>query len=595
MAISPKYKDRVRQALESQASIGVDLLVIVGIAGLLAAAVMVFGQVSAPMRQQVYINLSLWSLPKYVMFSLARGIAAYIISLVFTLIYGTIAAHNHTAEKIMIPALDILQSIPVLGFLPGLVLAMISLFPSREFGLELACVIMIFTAQAWNMTFSFHGSLRSIPTALREVAAINGLTGWQIFRLLEVPAAMIGLVWNSMMSMAGGWFFLSVNEAFQLTIHGVSHDFRLPGIGSYMSEAMDQGNTKAQIGAVVAMIIMIVVVDQVIWRPIVVWSQRFQMGDTAASEQPKSWVVDLFRHSKLLRGATRWLGRRKANPVVEDASPIRPKFELSKNQFAWIKRLATWMMVFILAGSAAWGAVRLIGLLIHIPIHDRSTQSWTEREDWIMIILALLASFARVSAAVIIGTAWTLPLGIIIGLSPKWSHRLQPVTQVLASFPAPMLFPWVFAILVFAHIDFTVGCTVLMLLGAQWYILFNVIAGASAIPPELKEAGIVYHMDRAKRWKEIYLPSVFPYLVTGLVTAAGGAWNATIVAEALTINKSNFYAFGLGSVIYKSADHEKYALLAAAVVTMSVFVVLFNRVVWKRLYRLAESRYSLNV
>jgi NitT/TauT family transport system permease protein len=229
MALVLTYTNKVRDALKSPASIGVDLLVLAGIAGVIAALAMMFGQASTSMQRPVEINLSLWALPQYTLLSLMRGIAAYILSLIFTLIYGTIAAHNHRAEKLMIPALDILQSIPVLGFLPGLVLAMISLFPRQRFGLELSCIIMIFTAQVWNMTFSFHGSLRSIPTALREAAAIQRLSGWQIFKLLEVPAAMIGLVWNSMMSMAGGWFFLTVNEAFQLTIHGVNHDFRLPG------------------------------------------------------------------------------------------------------------------------------------------------------------------------------------------------------------------------------------------------------------------------------------------------------------------------------------------------------------------------------
>ncbi len=493
----------------------------------------------------------------------------------------------------MIPALDILQSIPVLGFLPGLVLAMISLFPNREIGLELACVIMIFTAQVWNMTFSFHGSLRSIPTALREAAAMQGLSGWQIFRLLEVPAAMIGLVWNSMMSMAGGWFFLSVNEAFQLTIHGVNHDFRLPGIGSYMSEAIEQRDHLAQLGAIIAMVLMIVLVDQIFWRPIVVWSQRFKLEDSTDADEPHSWVVDLFKHSAMLRHLSRVFRRKHhGEPVVVE--------RVHRPTPAWIapaRKFLTWLVLTAGCVAAIMGALKLLDLFVHLPLRDPDpSHPWYLREDWITILLALMASFARTTAAVVIGGIWTLPVGIMIGLSPRWSHRLQPINQVLASFPAPMLFPLVYELLVLLHIPFGVGCVALMLLGAQWYILFNVIAGATAIPAELKEAGRIYDLSAIERWKKLYLPSVFPYLVTGLITAAGGAWNATIVAEALSLGHDvTIYTFGLGSIICRASDSEKYSLLAAAVVTMSVFVVLLNRIVWKRLYRLAEGRYSLNV
>jgi NitT/TauT family transport system permease protein len=600
MALVLTYTKRVREALKAPASIGVDVLVLVGIAGLIAALTMMFGQASTPMNKPVEIDLSLWALPKYTMLSLMRGVAAYILSLIFTLIYGTIAAHNHKAEKVMIPALDILQSIPVLGFLPGLVLAMISLFPHERWGLELSCVVMIFTAQVWNMTFSFHGSLRSIPTALREAAALQALTGWQIFKLLEVPAAMIGLVWNSMMSMAGGWFFLTVNEAFQLTIHGVNHDFRLPGIGSYMSEAIFQGNLRAEIGAVVAMTIMIVAVDQIIWRPIVVWSQRFKMEDTAASDVPHSWVVELLRRSRLLRIASRiFHGRHRDRTVSADFQPVTAaphRSAVDGNSMKWVQKIGSWLTVIALCILAVFGAFKLAILLAHLPLHDPTQQiPWTERQDWLTVLIALFASFGRVTAAVVIGAAWTLPLGILIGLSPKWSNRLQPINQVLASFPAPMLFPFAFYALLHFHVPFSYGCIVMMLLGAQWYILFNVIAGATSIPAELKEAGVLYHMSRVQRWKQLYLPSVFPYLITGLITAAGGAWNATIVAEALTVKDQTYYAFGLGSIISKASGEEKYSLLAAAVVVMSLFVVLLNRVVWKRLYGLAESRYSLNV
>lgn len=594
---------KVRDALKAPASFGIDLLVLLVI-GAAVGGIATFGrQVTAPFLDKVEISLSLWALPKYTMFSLARGVAAYLLSLGFTLIYGTIAAHNHRAEKVMIPALDVLQAIPVLGFLPGLVIAMISLFPTREIGLELACIVMIFTAQVWNMTFSFYGSLRGIPSPLREVAAIQRLNGWQIFKLLELPAAMIGLVWNSMMSMAGGWFFLTVNEAFKLG----DRDFRLPGIGSYMSEAISQENYPCMIAAIIAMITMIVVVDQLIWRPIVVWSQRFKLEDSTDADKPQSWVLDLLAKARVWKWILRHLRKPKSagliaaptqgratGGVLEYAAPQSPSSASSPSgpkQSPWplILNIAKWAALLALALGAAWGVWKLIHLLIALPLHDA-----VNHEDWVRILLALGASFLRTTAAVMLGAAWTLPVGILIGLSPRWSQRLQPIIQVVASFPAPMLFPLVTMLLIVLHIHFTIGCVVLMLLGAQWYILFNVIAGASAIPADLKEVGDVYHMSRRQRWTNIYLPSVFPYLVTGLVTAAGGAWNATIVSEYMQTKNHTFIAFGLGSTISIATDKANYPLLAAGIVTMSLFVVLVNRLFWKKMYRLAENRYSLN-
>ncbi len=291
------HTKRVRAALLAPAKIGTELVVLAIVAGAFAMLLLVGRQWASPLNRQVVISLSFASLPLYTLMSLGRGFAAYVLSLAFTLVYGTIAAHNHRAEKIMLPTLDVLQAIPVLGFLPGLVLFMIRLFPTRELGLELACVVMIFTGQVWNMTFSFHGSLRGIPQPLREVAAIQRLSGWQTFKLLELPAAMIGLVWNSMMSMAGGWFFLTVNEAFTLR----DQDYRLPGIGSYMNEAINRGNVPAMLGAIVAMVAMIVVVDQIFWRPIVVWAQRFKMEDSADADKPQSWVLSLLERSFLFR------------------------------------------------------------------------------------------------------------------------------------------------------------------------------------------------------------------------------------------------------------------------------------------------------
>jgi NitT/TauT family transport system permease protein len=424
---------------------------------------------------------------------------------------------------------------------------------------------------------------------------VNRLGGWKTFRLLEVPAAMIGLVWNSMMSMAGGWFFLTVNEAFTLG----NRDFRLPGIGSYMNEAINQGNTPAMLAAIGAMVVMIVVVDQVFWRPIVVWSQKYKLEEQAETDKPQSWVLGVLQHSRLCNWAIHRLRRPKtAKPVVpvvaNGAGAVARTAAVDDRRAGHPRRVvravARWVVLGLLALGTAWGAWALVRLLTGLPLLDPATH-----DDWLHVLLALVVSFVRTTAAVLIGAAWALPVGILIGLSPKWSQRLQPAIQVVASFPAPMLFPLVTLLLVLLHVPFTAGCVALMLLGAQWYILFNVIAGATAIPADLKEVSDVYRMGRWQKWTRLYVPCVFPYLVTGLITAAGGAWNATIVSEFVQVKDRTFAAFGLGSTISHATAAGNFSLLCASVVTMAAFVVLVNRFFWKRLYRLAEARYSLNV
>jgi len=591
---------RVREALKRPEAWAADLFFLLLICAVAGGLANLGSSAARHTEEKVEISLSLLALPKYTALSLGRGFAAYILSLIFTLVYGTIAAHNHRAEKVMLPALDVLQAIPVLGFLPGLVLAMVHLFPTRQIGLEISCIVMIFTAQAWNMTFSFHGSLRGIPQPLREVAAVQHLGWWKTFRLLEVPAAMIGLVWNSMMSMAGGWFFLTVNEAFTLG----DRDFRLPGIGSYMNEAINQFDPSVAstwnpiVGAILAMTIMIVAVDQLFWRPIVVWSQRFKLEDQAG-DVPTSWVLDILVRSHIFQKIGKLLHRRRPNPTVLNGSASAPAVAStapasgSNGDAAWKRIMGFTLRGLVLVGlgcAALWGAWVIIRLLIGLPYRYDPVG----HADWISVILALLASFLRTTAAVAIGAAWALPVGIIIGRNAALSRRLQPVIQVVASFPAPMLFPLVTLGLAAAHVPFTAGCVALMLLGAQWYILFNVIAGASAIPHDLDEVADVYRMSRRERWTRLYIPCVFPYLVTGLVTAAGGAWNATIVSEYVQIRGKPLVAFGLGSTINEATTKANYSLLAAGVVVMAVFVVLLNRLFWKRLYHLAENRYSLN-
>jgi NitT/TauT family transport system permease protein len=565
--------------LSGAAGLAIDLFLIAALAALVGGVVILAQRWSAPMRAATPIDLDPRALPGYTLLSLSRGFAAYLLSLVFTMVYGTVAAHSRRAEKVMIPLLDIGQGIPVLGFLPGLVLGMVALFPRSNIGLELACILMIFTGQVWNMVFSFYGSLRAIPEELKEVSRIHRFGWFRTFGTVEVSSAMIGLVWNSMMSMAGGWFFLTVNEAFTLG----THDFRLPGIGSYMAVAIEKGDRRAMFWAIVAMSIMIVAVDQLLWKPLVAWSQRFRVEDLASAEKPQSWVLDLVRRSPLMRR----LGRPRPPRRSDEAGPAlvaRAVRSLPSGQRgAVFRRIALAVVGAAAIAAAGWGCFRLVRLLVSLP-----------PREWAILAAALGATFLRTAGALILATAWAVPAGILIGRSPSWSRRLQPVVQLIASFPAPMIFPLVTAALLALRVPFAVVASVLMLLGAQWYVLFNVLAGASAVPHDLEEAAETYSVRGRQRWQKLFLPAVFPYLVTGLITAAGGAWNASIVAETLNFRGQTLATFGLGSMITRATQAANFPLLAAGVLTMSGALILINRVVWRPLYRLAESRYALN-
>jgi NitT/TauT family transport system permease protein len=604
MAMILTYTSKVRQALKTPASLGVDLFLLAAMGGILAALASMAHYVAAPRNQAVHINLAFSALPLYAFYSLTRAFAAYALSLIFTLVFGTIAAHNRRAEKVMLPVLDVLQSLPVLTLMPVVVISMVRLFPARWFGLELACVITIFTAQAWNMAFSYHGSVRGIPSALREAAAIQHLSGWQIFRYLELPASMIGLVWNSMMSFAGGWFIISVNEALQLG----NNNYELPGIGSYMNEAQTHWNFPAMFAGVFAMVVMIVALDQFFWRPIVVWSQKFKLEDTAAADSPQSWVLQMFKHSFVLTWARKGLhyihqkrdqrvGPPAATPPPQP--PVGPPVPSRPEKSHRLRDFVTWLILTALVAWSAWGALVLIHLMLKLPLHDTP-----DTNGWFTVLWALVLSFARVMAALLIGAAWTVPLGVMVGLSPRWSNRLQPIIQIVASFPAPLIFPLLTLLLLGLKIPFGLIAIALICLGTQWYTLFNVIAGAMAIPSELREASSVYRMGRWQRWTRLYLPAIFPYLVVGLITAAGGAWNATIVAEITQVphrdnTTSTYSTMGLGYLITQASggggsSPTNFPLLTASAVTIALFVVLFNRAVWKRVYSLAEDRFSLN-
>ena len=554
----------------------IDLLLLVGLGGMLFAVISLAQNARGSTPENVEIDLAPWALALYTFYSLIRGLIAYVLSLAFTLVYGYWAAKDRAAEKVLVPLLDILQSIPVLSFFPPVLFALIALFPHNNIGLELTCILMIFTGQAWNMTFSFYHSLRSIPDDLREVATVYRFNWWQRFRWLELPSSTIGLVWNSMMSMAGGWFFLIICESPKIG----ETKFRLPGIGSYMEAAQESGSVGLQLLAIAAMMAMIVLLDQLLWRPVVVWSQKFRVEEGGNQRKMTSWFLDLLRRSQILTYVGRVFSRfrwQQPPAVIHEAEPFDPL-----KPSPWASYLSTGVFILLLAGLA-YGAWQLVELIRQVSGYQ-----------WETMLKAALLTLGRVLLATALGTLWALPAGLAIGLSPRLARIFQPIVQVLASFPAPMLYAFIVAGFEMAGASLNWYSVVLMLAGTQWYILFNIIAGSMAIPADLKEAATSYRITGWQRFRALYFPAVFPYLVTGWVTAAGGAWNASILAEYWDYHGQKMSAFGLGAMISKATDERDFPVLAASTVVMSTVVVLFNRTVWKRLYRLAEERFSLN-
>jgi NitT/TauT family transport system permease protein len=551
----------------------VDVAVLFGLGALVYMLIQGGEQWTGTYRQAVEIDLSPWALPRYTMFSVFRNFVAYGISLAFTLVAGRLAAVNRRTESVLVPVLDILQSVPVLGFLPGLVLGLVALFPRTNLGLELACIVMIVTSQAWNMTFSFYQSVKSIPADLLDAARAYRMTWWQRYLQVELPAGASGLVWNSMMSMAGGWFFLMVCEAFTLG----KNDFRLPGIGSYMSVAIEKGNVPAMCCGILAMSLVIVVLDQLFWRPLVAWSEKFRIEEEGG-QRTQSAMLKFFRRSHVLA----WIHTKVWRRMITDAQPVfaeRPR-ETAPTMLWTV--LGWGVMAAGLAGMA-WGAWRLWGLLSELG-----------GADWLHVGRMTLFTFLRVMAATVVGAAWAIPFGVMVGMNPRLAKFFQPVIQVVASFPAPMVFPLLLAGLTALGVSINYGAAVLMLAGTQWYILFNVIAGAMAVPQDLKEAGTMFRLTGREKWRRLILPGIFSQLIVGLATAAGGAWNASICTEYVRLHGGIATTEGLGSAISLCTDQGNFPLLAASVTAMVVVVVGMNRLVWLPLYRLAEERFTLN-
>jgi len=543
---------------EQRRSVLADVLVLVLICIGLFSLIEMGGQVHQPFQRKVDVNLSPWYLPLYTLLSFSRGAIAYVISFLFTLAYARWAAYDRQAERFLIPLLDILQSLPLSAFLAPIEIGLVALFPHSELGVELACIILIFTGQVWNMTFSFYYSLKALPDDFKYVGQLMRFTGWQRFTQIELPYATKGLVYNSMVSVAGGWFFLSIIEAFTVG----DQDYRVPGLGSYMSVAQEQNNFGAQVWDVIAMVLMIVALDQLVWRPLIVWSNKFKLEDTQAEFQDRSAVLDYLGRSRLANWlhtrCTGWIRRPIAEPVAAKV-PVAPV----RSRFSWMTAMP-WSKIVLIAALilGAFGAYSLFITLI------------------------------RVLSAIALSTLIAVPIGVWIGSNPRLARYLMPLTQIAASFPSPLVFPNIVMLIYLLHGNLEWGAVALMIFGTIWYILFNVISGASAVPQDLRACAQLTHLSRWQTWRTLWLPGIFPALTTGWITAAGGAWNTSIVAEYVQYEGKTHTATGLGALIQNATDQGNFPQLAAAVLAMAIFVVTFNRLVWKRLSALAQQRFQ---
>ncbi|CAH0442716.1 ABC transporter permease [Ralstonia pseudosolanacearum] len=523
------------------------------------------------------VSLDVVQLPYYLLRTSIRMLLALGASLLFSFAFAAIASRNRTAEKVMVPALDILQSIPVLGFLSITVTGFIALFPGSLVGVECAAIFAIFTSQAWNMAFSLYQSFRTIPTDLEEAATVFRLSKWQRFWRLEVPFAMPGLLWNMMMSMSGGWFFVVASEAISVS----GHDIKLPGIGSYISLAIQQQNLHAIGWAIVAMLIGILLYDQLLFRPLIAWADRFRFDAMSSEREPQSWLLDLLRRSEWVKSLLERTAALAERTLAWGAERTRPKASGSNGfvRLPWAGRVAD-LIILLAALAAVW----------HILQFVRSEVGWGEvgRVVWLGVL-----TMTRVLVLIALAALIWVPIGIRIGLNPNVARIAQPVAQFLAAFPANLMFPLVVMLIARFSLNPEIWLSPLMIFGTQWYILFNVIAGASSIPVELRLAARNFGLRGWLKWKRFLVPAVFPSLLTGLVTAAGGSWNASIVSEYVSWGDRTLVATGLGSYIAEMTAKGDFPRIALGIGVMSLFVVGFNRLLWNRLYEVAQERTRL--
>jgi NitT/TauT family transport system permease protein len=523
------------------------------------------------------ISLDPVNLPEYALRTSLRMLAAMIASLVFTITYGTLAAKSRRAELVLVPLLDILQSVPVLGYISFTVVFFMSLFPGRVAGAEAAAIFAIFTNQAWNMTFSFYQSLRTVPRDLEEATESFRFSAWQRFWRLEVPFAMPGLVWNMMMSMSGGWFFIVASEA--ITVGDTT--ITLPGIGSYLAQATAEKNLAAVGWVVLTMTVVIILYDQLMFRPLVAWADKFRFEQTGAQTIPGSWFLDLLQRSRLFRTLAspgslllHALARRRFAPLRKRITGLRPSRSMIVD--------ALWLIAITAAAIfAAWKIIDFVA----------AGAGWADVLDALKLALFTLA---RVVVLMAVASLIWVSIGVEVGLRPHLAEKIQPLAQFLAAFPANLLFPVFVVAIAHFHLSPDVWLSPLIILGTQWYILFNVIAGTMAYPNDFREAATNFRMRGWQWWRQVMLPGIFPYFVTGAITAAGGAWNASIVAEAVSWGDTKITAHGLGAYIAENTAAGDYPKIVLGIAVMSLLVTLFNRLLWRPLYAYAEDRLRLD-
>ncbi|GGF30682.1 ABC transporter permease [Aliidongia dinghuensis] len=558
-----------------------DLVAFPLIIGLLALTMIGGKQMSAPLTilDAGAVTLDPANLPEYALRTTLRMLAALVWSVVFTLVYGTLAAKSRRAELVLIPILDILQSVPVLSYISFTVLFFMALFPGKVAGAELAAIFAIFTAQAWNMTFSFYQSLRTVPRDLDEASRGFRFSAWQRFWRLEVPFAMPGLIWNMMMSMSGSWFFVVAVEA--VTVGDTT--ITLPGIGAYLSKAIDDRNLSAVGWTIVAMIVVIILYDQLMFRPLVAWADKFRFEMTAAQAAPESWFLDMMRRARLVQHVGQpigWLIRgflRLRVPMPQG----RQQTNVRRSPMSKIIDWAWYVVVAIGTIYVAWSIIDFI----------TAELGWSDL--WTVLTLGFY-TLLRVAILIVVASLIWVPLGVMIGLRPKLAERVQPLAQFLAAFPSNLLFPIAVVVILKYKLNPDIWLSPLIILGTQWYILFNVIAGATTYPNELREAADNFKIRGWQWWRKVMLPGIFPYYVTGAITASGGAWNASIVAEVVKWGDDTVKAHGLGAYITDTTTAADYPKIVLGVAVMSFFVIVFNRTIWRPLYAYAERRFRLD-
>ena len=549
--------------------------------GLIALIAWSGQQMAVPYTGGQVINISLdpWKLPEYGLRSVMRMGVALIASLIFSLAYAAIAAKSRRAEKLLIPVLDILQSVPILGFLSITVTGFIALFPGSLMGYECAAIFAIFTSQAWNMTFSLYQSFVSVPQDLREAARMYHLSGWQSFWQLEVPFAIPQLVWNMMMSVSGGWFFVVASEA--ITVAG--QNTTLPGIGSYIAMAIDHRDLAAVGYAIVAMLAFILIYDQLLFRPLLAWSQRFKVEGITEGEGEEAWFLTMLQRARIF-AALDWLLDAIAVPLSRlqhaatprMARPARPPGRLT----AVVDRI--------------WNSLLIVGAIYALYAVANYVQTEIGLAEVGHVFLLALITLLRVIILIALASAVWVPIGVWIGLRPSIAHRAQPVVQFLAAFPANLFFPIVVSGIDYFHLNVNVWVSILMILGAQWYILFNVIGGTLAVPTDYLYVAGNLGVSRWLWWRRLMLPAIFPAYVTGAVTASGGAWNASIVSEVVKWGDHTLVATGIGAYIAECTESGDFPRIVLGIAVLSLIVTLFNRLLWRRLYTLAEERLRLD-